>query len=227
MKRPPPPWSPAVVMLFGIGLMLHVERQMIMPLRLPLASAVPTRITGREGHDITISQQERAIAGMTTYLLRNYALPGRSAAGSTFSLYVGYYERQAQGRTAHSPRNCLPGAGWEPLNFRLSTVETADGPVRVNRYLLQNGSQRALVLYWYQGRGRVEANEYRVKWELLRDAALYRRSEEALVRIVVPIPGGESAADSLASTVARLTVPVVAQALPTWPPAQPAVMPAP
>ena len=62
--------------------------------------------------------------------------------------------------------------------------------VRVNQYLLQRGEDQALVLYWYQGRGRVEANEYRVKWDLLRDAALHRRSDEALVRIIVPIEAG-------------------------------------
>ena len=61
----------------------------------------------------------------------------------------------------------------------------------VNRYLLKPDSHRALVLYWCQGRGRVEANEYIVKWDLLRDAAVRRRTEEALVRIVVPIRVGE------------------------------------
>jgi EpsI family protein len=96
--------------------------------------------------------------------------------------------------------------------------------VAINRFLLANGGARALVYYWYQGRGRVEANEYRVKWHLLRDAALHGRTEEALVRIVVPLPGGVpptalaahlARADTLAVRVAAQLLAEVALALPT------------
>ena len=84
----------------------------------------------------------------------------------------------------------------------------------VNRYLLQNGDARALVLYWYQGRGRVQASEYLVKWDLLRDAALKHRSDEALVRIVVPLVGPEENAFELAQSVAERLVPALDNALP-------------
>jgi hypothetical protein len=57
----------------------------------------------------------------------------------------------------------------------------------VNRYVLKNGFATAIAYYWYEGRGRVEASEYRVKWNLLRDAALLGHTEEALVRLIVPI----------------------------------------
>ncbi len=88
--------------------------------------------------------------------------------------------------------------------------------MRVNRYELLNNNRRALVVYWYQGRGRVEADEYRVKWELLRDAVVRRRSDEALVRIVVPIRAGdaEGEAMALAHAVAQELVPAVARVLP-------------
>ncbi len=88
--------------------------------------------------------------------------------------------------------------------------------MKVNRYLLQNGDQRALVLYWYQGRGRVQASEYMVKWDLLRDAALRHRSDEALVRIVVPLVGTGVEEDSfaLARSVAEELVPALNKALP-------------
>ena len=89
-----------------------------------------------------------------------------------------------------------------------------DGPVTVNRYLLQNGDHKALALYWYQGRGRIESNEYVVKWYLLRDAALRRGSDEALVRILVPITDSEEAAFETASRVATTIVPAVHSAIP-------------
>ena len=68
--------------------------------------------------------------------------------------------------------------------------------------------------YWYQGRGHVEANEYRVKWNLLVDAALRRRSDEALARVVVPITDSEAAAEAVATRVASMLVPSLAKALP-------------
>src|SRR6185503_2176392 len=140
--------------------------------------------------------EERRLAGVTNYLFRSYANEGAQAQG--FSLYVGYYDSQTQGKTIHSPKNCLPGSGWEALQSSTTTISTVRGPVRVNRYLIQKGKEQALVLYWYQGRGRVQANEYAVKWNLLRDAAFRRRSEEALVRIVVPITSGADTALALA-----------------------------
>ena len=62
----------------------------------------------------------------------------------------------------------------------------------MNQYVLKNGPATAVVFYWYQGRGRIVANEYAVKWNLLRDAAVAGHTEEALVRVVVPCAGPES-----------------------------------
>jgi EpsI family protein len=95
-----------------------------------------------------------------------------------------------------------------------TTIETPSGSEQVTRFLLQRGNQKAVVLYWYQGRGRIEANEYAVKWQLLRDAAVRRRSDEALVRIVVPVTTTESEALAVAKRVAAATAPAVYLALP-------------
>jgi EpsI family protein len=94
-------------------------------------------------------------------------------------------------------------------------MDTPKGRVGVNRYELVNGQERAIVYYWYQGRDRVAHNEYRVKYELLRDAALHGRTEEALVRIVVPVKNNDvAAADAVALEVAPGLVADVARVLP-------------
>lgn len=104
-----------------------------------------------------------------------------------FTTFVSYYDRQTQGSTIHSPRNCLPGAGWEVLTAGTAPL-TVDGVAYVvNRYVLKNKAATALVYYWYQGRGRVVASEYAVKANLLRDAAFAGHTEESLVRVVVPV----------------------------------------
>ncbi|MGQ0702404.1 MAG: exosortase C-terminal domain/associated protein EpsI [Gemmatimonadales bacterium] len=202
---------PGLVMAVGAMLMLGVNRQRSMPLRAPL-STIPVEIAGERGKDRVLSAEERRVVGMSQYVAREY--------GSAFSVYVGYYDQQTDGRTIHSPRNCLPGAGWEPLDVAPAVVRMPGQPVTVQRYLLAKGPHRALVYYWYQGRGRVAANEYAVKWDLLRDAALRGRTEEALVRIVVPLRGErqrEGAADALASQVTATLVPALARILPAGP----------
>jgi EpsI family protein len=204
-------WGPAAILLAGIGLVHGATDQTRAPLRESLDEAIPADLLGMNSRDLAISEEEQAVAGMTSYVMRLY---GEADAAPEFSLYVGYYDSQMQGRTIHSPKNCLPGAGWEPVGVTTATVSTEDGPVVVNRYLLQRGQERALVLYWYQGRGRIAANEYAVKFDLLKDAALSGRSEEALVRVMVPIRGAEEESLRLATTVAEAIVPAVYRALP-------------
>lgn len=208
-------WAPAVILGLGALVTLGIDTQRTLPLQAPLARAVPASFASYGSTDVTISEEEQRVAGMTNYLMRVFREPGAVGSAYAFSLYVGYYESQTQGKTIHSPKNCLPGAGWEALTNQRVAIATPQGPVQVNRYLLQNKQQRALVLYWYQGRGRVEANEYRVKWDLLRDSALRGRSDEALVRVIVPVKGSEEEAFKLASRVAGQMVPAVNRSLPS------------
>lgn len=213
---------PAGILTGGCVLILGVHRQEAMPLRSSLEDLPRSFNEYATSRDLTVSPEEVRVAGMDNYVMRVY----EKDSLANFSLYVGYYELQQQGHTAHSPKNCLPGSGWEPLNQRTATITTADGAKHeVNRYLLMKGNAVALVYYWYQGRGRVAFDEYHVKWDLLRDAAIHGRTEEALVRIVVPVQLQTAAkgaildeqaapADSLATDVARKLIPEVFKALP-------------
>jgi EpsI family protein len=203
-------WLPAGIMGCGCLLLVSVQRQQAMPLRGSLES-LPRQLGVYTGYDQKIAADEQAVAGMSDYVLRIFTTPDTVSA---FSVYVGYYEQQTQGRTIHSPRNCLPGAGWEALSSRRQPLVIGSDTVMVNRYELANKTARALVYYWYEGRGRVEASEYKVKWELLRDAALTGRSEEALVRIVVPLTERMTNPDSIAVSVGQMLVPTVRKLLP-------------
>jgi EpsI family protein len=206
------PWVPGSLLGIGCIFTLFIDRQQDMPLAAPLTT-LPAQYADYRGVSATISEEEQRVAGMTNYSYQVF----RRDSLQDFTIYVGYYDHQTQGKTIHSPKNCLPGSGWEALQQSETRVTTANGTETVNRYLLQNGQQRALVFYWYQGRGRVAANEYRVKWELLRDAALTGRSEEALVRIVVWLTPtrDEAAAQQLATEVARDLIPAVYKVLPS------------
>ena len=216
-------FMPVVVLGFGALAITGMREQFVMQPVRPLASIAPTML-GLNGLDVPIDKEEQKVAGMSHFMLRDF----RKDSSSTFSVYVGYYDRQVQGKTIHSPKNCLPGAGWEILDAaKVPLNESASAPL-VNRVLLANRGARAFVYYWYQGRGRIESSEYRVKWDLMRDAALYGRTEEALVRIVVPMgiatpgvptkdDGAFRAADTLARRVAVSLADSVMLALPRAP----------
>ena len=213
------PFIPAAILLGGCALLARSRAQRAMPLRAPIASVLAT-YPGYTAKSATISDDERRVAGMTDYVARSYVIDTTVA----FTTLVSYYDRQAQGRTIHSPRNCLPGAGWEIVRSGTTGIQTAGGASVVNRDVLKNRGEAALVYYWYQGRGRIVASEYAVKWNLLRDAALLGHSEEALVRIVVPLRGGSGRlsdssatlvrADSLAQQVGRRLIESVKGVLP-------------
>jgi EpsI family protein len=210
-------WAPALILALGVLLVSNGDReQFALPLRTPLESSIPSDLLGFAGSDVEVSPEEQAVAGMTSFVLRNYTRAnGTEGSAAAFSVYVGYYEKQSQGKTIHSPRNCLPGGGWEPLVSAREQITTPAGAIPVNRYLIGNGGAKALVLYWYQGRGRVEANEYLVKWQLLKDQALRGRSDEALVRVIVPVTTTEAEAYTQAVQVAGQLVSRVNAALPT------------
>lgn len=208
-------YMPAAILLLGCALVFHGTRDQV---AVPLAGSLSTVLDTVDGYRIQeqhVSDEERRVAGMTDYVARVYWRPDSTAA---FTTYVGYYDKQTQGKSMHSPKNCLPGAGWEVLRDGTTTVTAADGPHVVNRYLLKNGAQQAVVYYWYQGRGRVVASEYLVKWDLLRDAAIEGHTEEALVRLIVFMDhaeGAEARADQLAQEIAPSLLNDVDAVLPT------------
>jgi EpsI family protein len=209
-------------MVVGCLLLTGVRRQHQAPLPGPLRG-MPVPLAGTTGRDRNMSDDERRVAAVTDYVFRTFGPDSATA----FSVYVGYYQRQATGRSIHSPRNCLPGIGWQTVESGKAAVTVAGRTVTVNRYILANGPSQALVYYWYQGRGRVAHNEYTVKWVLLRDAVAHGRSEEALVRVVVPIrraPGYSTAAwrrridaaEAVARSAAAEMIPRLDGALPRW-----------
>ncbi len=133
-------------------------------------------------------------------------------------LYIGYYQSQREGDTMHSPMNCLPGSGWQPTSSGRTTLMVDGQPREVNRYVVEKGGDRLLVLYWYKSHGRVVASEYWGRIYMVLDAMRMNRTDAALVRVVVPIipteTSGERAAESLASGFVQTMFPLLDRHLP-------------
>jgi EpsI family protein len=209
-----------VCLLASAGLVARADRTEPMPIRQPLAQ-LPMTIGEWQGlQQEPFTKEALAILGVDDYLVRAYLRPDRSGAG----LYVGYYKSQRQGDSIHSPLNCLPGAGWEPVSksfLQLDVPSRVDGPTRtieVNRYLVQKGAdEEQLVLYWYQAHNRVVASEYWGKFYLVADAVRLNRTDGSLVRVMVPVMDGdnrEAVAEATAVRFVKALFPLLSNYLP-------------
>jgi EpsI family protein len=148
------------------------------------------------GGDEQFNNETLAVLGASDYVLRNYRAPD----GRLANYYVGYYATQREGATYHSPLNCLPGSGWvmsEPGTITISPKGRAS--FVANKYLIQNGEHRELLVYWYQGRGRAVASEYWGKVYTVLDSVRMRRSDGAMVRVTTSV--GKTDAASLQSAL--------------------------
>jgi EpsI family protein len=148
------------------------------------------------------------------YIMRSY----RNASGQSADLFIAYYKAQMAGESMHSPKNCLPSFGWGPIETGRVQLGTdgAGRPIWVNRYVVEKGGQRALVLYWYQAHGRVIASEYWGKIYLVWDALRSRRRDGALVRVTVSVtePNEIGAPTAAALNLARSILPDLPRFLP-------------
>jgi EpsI family protein len=147
-------------------------------------------------------------------LNRLYVSPDGSAAW----LSINFFKSQRSGQAPHSPKNCLPGAGWEALESDPLTLEIPGRaePILTNRYVVARGNEKSVVLYWYQSRNRIIAGEFSAKFWLIADSIKYHRSDSAVVKIVVPMrPGGDTdAATKTAIDFVKSVFPAITRQLP-------------
>jgi EpsI family protein len=131
-----------------------------------------------------------------------------SAGDDAIGLYVAYYTRQGPAAGIHSPLHCLPGTGWDILSNETADVDLGDGRiVPIRRVLAQKTNSRVLVMYWYAIHGRMIANEFMSRWQLLNDRIRLGRNDGALVRLVVPVTDSEAASEARGAGFIRALVP--------------------
>jgi EpsI family protein len=163
------------------------------------------------GGDEQFDEKTMAVLRASDYLLRNY----RANDGRVSNFYVGYYASQRDGATYHSPLNCLPGSGWVMSDPDRITISPKGRPAFVaNKYVIQNGDHKELLIYWYQGRGRAVASEYWGKIYTVLDSVQRRRSDGAMVRITTPIESSEANALKASVDLAAETSTILPEFIP-------------
>jgi EpsI family protein len=153
------------------------------------------------GSDVRFDPETEKVLRADDYVSRTYESKGRQG-----SFYVGYYGTQGNGATYHSPLNCLPGAGWTMSDGKRIAITSPGGipAFEANSFVVQNGNERALMVYWYQGRGRTTASEYWGKFYTIFDSVRRRRSDGAMVRVMVPMGNSQEEAQKTAVEIASL-----------------------
>jgi len=183
----------SVALLSATSALLHVlSYAEPSPVKKPF-SEFPLLIEERwQGKEVGLDADVLKSLKLSDYMLRVYVGLGEGEANDAevtpIWLYVGYYQSQRTGSTYHSPKNCLPGAGWQ-------FEESSEAPVMmggntrivINRALVRKGADQQLILYWYHDRGRVIASEYWAKGYMVWDAVMKHRTDGALVRVSVPV----------------------------------------
>jgi EpsI family protein len=182
-----------LVLLATLGLLKARNHGETLPAHASLQN-FPLSFGDWEGKSLPIDSQTRELLGPGDYLSRDYF---NSPHSEMLNLFIAFFLSQRRGDTIHSPRNCLPGSGWLPLQARYMQIVVPDGrKIQVNRYIVQKENQKALVLYWYQAHGRITPNEYTAKYYLVTDAITRNRSDGALIRITTLLQNGETDAQA-------------------------------
>jgi EpsI family protein len=187
------------------------------PLAVPLSGFPFQAGAWKQQQELPMDKETQEVLKADDTLNRVYAGPQGGA-----DLFIAYFATQRQGQSPHSPRNCLPGSGWQPsetgrINVPIGVpVEgNAGDSISINRYVVSKGEARDIVLYWYQTQGRVIADEFMAKFFLISDSIRNHRSDTALVRVVVPITAGRAeAAEKMGTDFVQVFYPVVKAYLP-------------
>jgi exosortase D (VPLPA-CTERM-specific) len=168
------------------------------PQATPLA-AFPAVIGPWQSVDRPIDSDVREILGPGDFLNRFYVSQEKPVG---VDLFIAYFPSQRSGDTIHSPKNCLPGAGWVFENSRHVPLQLPGmKPLQVNETILAKGPNKMFAIYWYQAHGRAIASEYWAKFYLVADAMRMNRTDGALVRLITPVLPGETVAAARARTL--------------------------
>ncbi|HVN32100.1 MAG TPA: EpsI family protein [Thermoanaerobaculaceae bacterium] len=146
----------------------------------------------------------------TDYVMRRDQEP----SGKSVLLFIAYWNSQRKGAQPHSPKNCLPGAGWEPLEASMLTIPLPGGPITVNRFLIQKDSDRQVVLYWYQSQGHAIAREMDARLAMMKSSLTRRRTDGALVRVTTPVYGSVAEATDRLVRYVQALYPILGDYLP-------------
>lgn len=177
-------------------------------------STFPKKIGEWKGTEGRFDQEVYDALGVDDSFLGHY----RTSEGGYVQLYVGFYKSQREGDLIHSPKNCMPGGGWNITDTSIEELNIpGNSPSKINviKLNIEQEEKKQIVLYWFQSRGRFISSEYWQKIYLVIDSITKRRTDGSFVRLIAPVIDGdkEKALKDL-KNFAREVIPVLEDYLP-------------
>ncbi len=165
-----------------------------------------------QGKTNKMDQRVYNILGVEDYIMADFY----KTSGEMVNLYVGFYQSQSEGDIIHSPKNCMPGAGWNIVQTKVIPVDfpSSGGTIKAIQLLLVKGGQKQVVLYWFQSRGRIIASEYMQKIWLVVDSIIKNRTDGSFVRLISPVIKDELTTVNLLKEFADKVYPLLNEHIP-------------
>ena len=201
------------IMLLTFGLLTYLSHPEIIAAKKPF-STFPTQIGAWNGKEDRFDQKIYQVLGVDDSFYADYRAPGKAWV----NLYVGFYQSQREGELIHSPKNCMPGGGWNIVSSSIEPLLTDDGtgtPQKVIKLVLQKGKSKQISLYWYQSRGRIISSEYMQKIYLVWDAVTRNRTDGSFVRLIAPVVKSEEQTLATLKSFARDLFPILEAYIPS------------
>lgn len=175
-------------------------------------SQFPLKIGPWRGVTSQMDEQVFNILGVEDYIMANFS-KGR---GQGVNLYVGFYQSQSKGDLIHSPKNCMPGSGWNIVQSAAIPINLPKSgkTIKIAKLLLNKDGQKQVVYYWFQSRGRIICSEYMQKIWLVVDSVTKNRTDGSFVRLIAPVIKNETEAEILLTQFADEIFPVLNQFIP-------------
>ena len=178
-----------IILAFGTaGLTLRYHQ--VEPSNAPNLSAIPHQFDIFRGVEQRFSDETYDILRADTTTLRRYQDP----EGTIYWLFVAYFSDQKYGSQIHSPRHCLPGGGWLIERSRDFPIRADNGfSVNATELIIARENQRQVMLYWFESRSGAIRGEFALKFDLVKNALMFRPTDAAFVRLTVLPPDSDLA----------------------------------
>jgi len=203
----------SLALLIGALLVLHIRSSSeAVPIRKSLDSFPNTVGQWQAREAVLLDLDTLDVLRPKDYLMRRDQDP----SGRSVFLFIAYWDSQRKGAQPHSPKNCLPGAGWEPLEASVVTIPLPRplAPITVNRYLIQKDRDQQIVFYWYQSQGKAIAGEMAARVQMVKDSILRHRTDGALVRVSSAVYGNVQDTSDRLEKYIQAVYPLLSEYLP-------------
>lgn len=189
---------------------IYLSARTAVPVVNPLAKFPAACQEWRMTSQVRFSNEILSVLKPTDYLSREY----ESLGGRRIRLYIGYHDGGKKSGEIHSPKNCLPGNGWQQVSTEQMHLSEQLGNINLVKAVYQKGESRELFLYWFQMQQKTFSNEYSLKLAGISNSIIHGRKDTSFIRVSVPFEVDEKEATEAGINFIRDMYPLMRDFIP-------------